>query len=344
MQRAATAAAAAAPSDFFANTWYGSWWPGRAVALSLSLSLSCSLMGSACVCVCVYLSESAWPHKAKILPLFLACVWVNVCVYVYAGNVSLVCVCAAAFFALPPSATIYRYIGVPMEVYVYLCTHTHVQISAYLRVCGCLRRQHSLMAKYSRRHAPLMVKTCKRHTHTHIPIYKYMCIHTRVFVCVCMSLMGRRLLLFGGKTSTWLRRRLLLLHLATSFANPLAACASRSTAFALRRSFLLCSESSLWLRVKVSEHEHEHSRSHQLLLRMCAADVCRVETPSCCTVLQARLRMCVCVWSRYVCVYTGWAYGNMEGVSGRGRRLKSRFQHKLETLFLYTQIHAYIHT
>lgn len=59
MQRAATAAAVAAPSDFFANTWYGSWWPGRAVALSLSLLLSHGVGMRLCVCVSLWVSLAA---------------------------------------------------------------------------------------------------------------------------------------------------------------------------------------------------------------------------------------------------------------------------------------------
>lgn len=55
-----------------------------------------------------------------------------------------------------------------------------------------------LKAKYSRRRAPLMVKTCKRHTHTFIHIQIYMNTYMCVPVSVCVSLMGRRLL-FGGK-------------------------------------------------------------------------------------------------------------------------------------------------
>lgn len=38
------------------------------------------------------------------------------------------------------------------------------------------------MAKYSRRHAPLMVKTCKRHTHTYIYINTCAYIHA----CLCV--------------------------------------------------------------------------------------------------------------------------------------------------------------
>lgn len=60
---------------------------------------------------------------------------VNVCVYVYAGSVSLVCVRAAAFFALPSSATIYRY----------RCTYGSVRVSVHAytrankRILACVR-------------------------------------------------------------------------------------------------------------------------------------------------------------------------------------------------------------
>lgn len=106
-------AAAAAPSDFCANTWRGSWWPGLVWPLSLSLSLFRSL--ARVMCLWVSLVEVP-PHKAKILPLFLAYCCVCVCMYLF-----------AAFFALLPCAT-----TIPTVYTVH--TYIHVGIK-HMRVC-----------------------------------------------------------------------------------------------------------------------------------------------------------------------------------------------------------------
>lgn len=105
-------------------------------------------------------------------------------------------------------------------------------------------------------------------------------------------------------------------------------------------SLCCCSESSLWLRVKVSEHSHQ-------LLRMCGSDDVassrrgKAQFQAVAVALYCRL-VCVCVWVLCVCIvcaycmwsrYTGRASGNQEGVSC-SRRLESRFQHKREILFL----------
>lgn len=223
--------------------------------------------------------------------------------YVYAGNVLRVCVClCAAFFALPPSATIYR------------CTYTR----ANKRILACVRMfVLPLMPKYSRRHAPLMVKTCKRHTH--IPTYIWIHVHT-----VC-EFDGATLDDVWGQNFNLTASSSAFAALGNKFRQ--SACCMRIAFNRFRSAPLISAQSALWLRVKVSEHSHQ-----LLLLRMCASDVWRVETPSCrcCTVLQARCAcVCVCVcwlWSKY----TGRASGNMVSEG----RLKSRFQHKLETLFL----------
>lgn len=120
-----------------------------------------------------------------------------------------------------------------------------------------------------------------------------------VSLCVCVSLMGRRWL-FGGKPQldcvavcfccTWQQVSPVWRCLR------LAACASRSTAFAL----CCCSESSLWLRVKVSEHSHQ-------LLRMCGSDAVassrrgKAQFQAVAVALYCRL-VCVCVWVQVLCV------------------------------------------
>lgn len=148
-------------------------WPGRPAARSPSLFHWVGLYMRACMRV--YLSESAQLHKAKILPLFLACVWVNVCICT-----TYVCVCCFLCLASFCNDTYGS-----VRVCVCVCTHTHVQTSAYLRLYVCCMWMFvlPLKAKYSRRRAPLMVKTCKRHTHTYI--YKYTCIRVRVCICAC---------------------------------------------------------------------------------------------------------------------------------------------------------------
>lgn len=86
-------------------------WPGRPACCSLSLVLTLSLFHwvglYTCVCVRVYLSESAQPHKAKILPLFLACVYM--CMHV--------CVCV--LLSLP------RFL---VQRYLWLCTSVCARI------------------------------------------------------------------------------------------------------------------------------------------------------------------------------------------------------------------------
>lgn len=157
-----------------------------------------------------------------------------------------------------------------------------------------------------------------------------------VSVSLCVCEFDGATLAVWGQTSTWLRRRLLLLHLATSFA----ACGLLHAHRVQPLSLCCCSESSLWLRVKVSEHSHQ-------LLRMCGSDDVassrrgKAQFQAVAVALYCRL-VCVCVWVLCVCIvcaycvwsrYTGRASGNQEGVSC-SRRLESRFQHKREILFL----------
>lgn len=162
-----------------------------------------------------------------------------------------------------------------------------------------------------------------------------------VSVSLCVCEFDGATLAVWGQTSTWLRRRLLLLHLATSFASLalLAACCMRiafnrfrsvaarrarsdwgSRSASIRISCCACAAQTTSRRVDAAR------RSSKLLLLHCSAG----------------LSVCVCVWVLCVCIvcaycmwsrYTGRASGNQEGVSC-SRRLESRFQHKREILFL----------
>lgn len=149
-----------------------------------------------------------------------------------------------------------------------------------------------------------------------------------VSLCVCVSLMGRRWL-FGGKPQldcvavcfccTWQQVSPVCRCLR------LAACASRSTAFAL----LLLGE--LALIEGQGQRAFASAAAHVRLRRRRVESTRQGAVPSCCccccTVLQACLCVCVCEYYVYVlCVRTACEVGILAGpvVTKRGVELQQK--------------------